>query len=150
MDNVIRSVVAGCRGLVVPLAVGVALAGCTGEHPSSPSESGLQGADQVAAARFPISVSPKNVRLNCALNGFCETPVALSGSGEVQYDWSVEGFTVNFANSNCDGSFDSSNPSCVITVVAFTSEPGRQEGLLTVREVTTGATRTARLTARVE
>jgi hypothetical protein len=141
------------RGWVVALVAGVGLAGCTGESPSSPSqrdgESELQRADHVAAARFPISISPKNVRLNCALNGFCETPVAISASGEVSYDWSVEGFTVNFANSNCDGSFDISNSSCVITVVAFTSEPGRQEGLLTIREVTTGATKTARLTARV-
>ena len=153
MDNIIGSLVAGCRGRVVPLVVGVALAGCTGENPSSPSErdgeSELQRADQVAAARFPISVSPKNVRLNCALNGFCETPVALSASGEVSYDWSVEGFTVNFANSNCDGSFDINNSSCVITVVAFTSQPGRQNGIMTIRDVTTGAIKTVRLTARV-
>jgi len=153
MDDVIGRLVAGGRGRVVPVVLGLVLAGCTGENPASPSardgESELRGADQVAAARFPISVSPRSVRLNCALNGFCETPVALSASGEVTYDWSVEGFTVNFANSNCDGSFDSSNTGCVITVVASTSQPGRQEGLLTIREVTTGATRTVRLTARV-
>ena len=153
MNIMLGRLVIGRRGWVVALVLGVGLAGCTGETPSSPSErdgeSELQRADHVAAARFPISISPKNVRLNCALNGFCETPVAISASGEVSYDWSVEGFTVNLANSNCDGSFDISNSSCVITVVAFTSEPGRQEGLLTIREVTTGATKTARLTARV-
>jgi hypothetical protein len=154
MDAFIGRLVAGYRGRVVPLVVGVALAGCTGENPASPSASGGEGpqlekANQAAAARFPISVSPRSVRLNCPLNGFCETPVALSASVDVSYDWSVEGFTVNFANSNCDGSFDLSNSSCVITVVAFTSQPGRQEGIMTITDRSTGTTRTVRLTARV-
>jgi hypothetical protein len=154
VDAFIGRLVAGCRGRVVPLVVGVALAGCAGENPASPSASDGEGpqlerADQAAAARFPISVSPKSVRLNCPLNGFCETPVALSAFGEVSYDWSVEGFTVNSANSNCDGSFDLSNSSCVITVVAFTSEPGRQDGIMTITDRSTGTTKTVRLTARV-
>jgi hypothetical protein len=37
----------------------------------------------------------------------------------------------------------------VITVVAFTSQPGRQNGIMTIRDVTTGAIKTVRLTARV-
>ena len=151
MANFFGRLIAG--GRVVPMVMVVALAGCTGENPSSPSENDgrpqFDRADQVAAARFPISVSPKNVRLNCTLNGFCETPVALSASTEVRFDWSVEGFTVNFANSNCDGSFDSSNTGCVITVVAPTSAPGRQEGVMTVTDLGTGVTKTVRLTARV-
>lgn len=155
MEQLIGTQVTEWRARIVPLVLGIALAGCAGDAPSSPSGheghgSGFRQAGEVAAARFPISVSPRSVRLTCALGGFCETPVALSASTDVSFDWSVEGdFTVNFANTNCDGTFDISNTGCVLAVVAFTTgDPGRRTGILTIESG--GATKTVRLTARVQ
>jgi hypothetical protein len=154
MDNLIGRLVAGCRGRVMPLALGVALAGCAGENPASPSIGDSEGpqlerADQTAAARFPISVTPRSVRVDCSLNTSCTTSVTLSATGAAVFSWSVaDEFTVNFGATTCGGTLD--NSSCVIGLIVDTSgEPGRRTGVLTIELAGGGPTKTYRLTARV-
>jgi hypothetical protein len=137
----------------VPVVVGVALIGCDGEIPSSPSPSPgagpqFEAAEQVAAARSVLSVAPKNVHLRCNAGFPCEADVIVSSSSPVSIQYSAEGeFGINFGGTFCSGTLSGS---CSIRVeVQSTEIPGRRSGNLLIEDLTNGSTKTVRLSARV-
>lgn len=156
MDRLMRKLKTGWCTASAAAAVGVALTACGGEMPSSPSTPsadgpGLTDVAQTAAARSPLSVSPRSVRLQCNSGGFpCDIQVIVTSSVPVALDYFLNGdFIINAGATTCVR-FSTLAGSCTIGVSVGTTEfPGRRSGTLTVNESTTGTSKTVRLAARV-
>jgi hypothetical protein len=131
----------------LPVVVCAAVMGCGGEIPSSPS---AEPSGQVASARSAFaSVVPRQVRLECSVGTPCDIQIVVTLSSPIVMSFGLQGgrgFGFNESTTTCFGNVAGS---CVFHLTFAAVAEGRYSATLRLEDITNGAVKTMRVSARV-